>query len=85
MEQPKATCEPAYTVIKLCGGNQRVADICGLADRTTPYRWCMPLPYGRGGVIPLRRAKKLLEWASANNVPLEWSDVLPANDSVVKE
>ena len=67
----QANLEPAYSIIKELGGDAAVAEICGLRDRTTVYRWTVPKEKkGTGGVIPQKRLRALLAYADAKRIPI---------------
>jgi hypothetical protein len=68
--------DPAKSIIDKCGGADVVARVSG-ADRSRVYRWTYPVERGgTGGVIPTRRARKLLAWATANSIKLSPSEFL---------
>ena len=75
----KANLEPAYTIIRKLGGDARVAEICGLDDRTTPYRWTRPKALrGSGGIVPSRHVPVLLKYARKKRIPLTANDFVPS-------
>lgn len=78
----KANVEPAYSIIRKLGGDARVAEICGLEDRTTPYRWRQPkAKRGSGGVIPSRHLPVLLKYARTKRIPLKAADFVPGESA----
>ncbi len=71
--------DPAHSIIKLLGGAPRVADILG-CDVTRVYRWEYPegKNEGKGGVIPAKDARRLLEHASEADIDLRAEDFFDA-------
>jgi len=71
----EANCEPAYSIIRKLGGDSRVAEICGLRDRTSPYRWTRPKALkGSGGLVPSKYVPVLLNYAKSKRIPLTAQD-----------
>ena len=55
--------EPAASIIRMCGGYNKVGKIVGV-DRTRVYRWTQPVGpkiQGTGGLIPIKYAQKLID------------------------
>lgn len=74
----KANLEPAFSIIRKFGGDQKVAEICGLEQRTTPYRWAQPKAQrGSGGIVPQRHIPTLLAYARSHGISLRAEDFLP--------
>ena len=62
--------EPAHTIIKQFGGPAAVKRITGISG-TRIYRWTRPKSAGgTDGFIPIQHARKLLEYAKANDIPV---------------
>jgi hypothetical protein len=58
------------TIIEQLGGASVVARALGLSPGTVS-RWYMPLPRGRGGVVPSKHIKTLCELAQKQDIFLE--------------
>lgn len=71
--------DPAHTIIKFFGGATKVAAILG-CDVTRVYRWEYPegRNEGKGGDIPPKDARKLLDFAAANEMDLLPQDFFDA-------
>lgn len=70
--------DPAKSVIATIGGVEKVASITGRSI-TRVYRWMYPKDRGgTGGVIPHAEARKLLEYAEAERLPLSPNDFFAA-------
>lgn len=62
--------EPAYSIIRLLGGNKKVAEILGIGPERVAA-WKQSKRHGGGnGVIPLRHTLALLAYARTNRIPL---------------
>jgi len=74
-----ANCEPAYSIIRKLGGDSHVAEICGLQDRTSPYRWTRPKKLkGSGGLVPSKYVPVLLSYAKRKGIKLSAQDFVPS-------
>jgi hypothetical protein len=75
----KANCEPAYSIIRKLGGDSHVAQICGLQDRTSPYRWTRPRSLkGSDGLVPSKYVPVLLSYAKRKGIKLSAQDFVPS-------
>lgn len=75
----KANCEPAYSIIKALGGDRQVALICGLRERTSPYRWTQPKAQkGSDGLVPSKYVPVLLDYAKRQGIKLTAQDFVPS-------
>lgn len=73
----KARLEPAFSIISKCGGDQRVAQICGLKSRQSVYRWTLPKARkGTGGEVPMEHARALMQYARKNHLPVKETDFI---------
>lgn len=71
----------ASRVIEKCGGFQAVAEMTE-TDVSRVHRWTYPKSRGgTDGVIPTRKANKLLMQAKKRRIPLKASDFFEAGDS----
>jgi len=72
--------DPAHTIIRFLGGANRVAMILN-CDATRIYRWEYPAGRneGKDGLIPPKDARKLLEYAEAEEIDLRPEDFFDAS------
>lgn len=65
-----STCEPAYSIIQICGGPPVVSRTLGVAW-SSPPRWRNPIEKGgTGGVIPRKYHDRLIALAAERGVEL---------------
>lgn len=71
--------DPAHTIIKFFGGATKVAAILE-CDVTRVYRWEYPegKNEGKGGIIPPKDARRLLDFAASNELDLQPQDFFDA-------
>lgn len=71
--------DPAHTIIKFFGGATKVAAILE-CDVTRVYRWEYPegRNEGKGGIIPPKDARRLLDFSSAHELDLQPQDFFDA-------
>lgn len=67
--------DPAYTVVERLGGKSQVAEALRL-DKSTLSRWCQPVPFGTGGVIPQRHWPQLLQLARKRGVEVSLEELV---------
>jgi hypothetical protein len=69
--------EPAASIIRLFGGEAKIAVIADVSY-TAPYRWEAPIKRGgTGGIIPQRYHPALLKQARRQQLALKAEDFLP--------
>jgi hypothetical protein len=61
----------------MLGGPSIVGRALGLSPSTIS-RWYMPLPTGRGGMVPSKHIHALCDLAQRQNIPLEPNAFFPA-------
>jgi len=72
--------DPAATIIARFGGPHKVQEVTG-ASRTRVYRWTQPTENGgTDGVIPIKHARKLLNFAKENGIAVTSADLIGAAD-----
>jgi len=71
--------EPAASVVKLLGGRDVVAALCGL-NVASVSKWYMGGKYGYGGRIPVDYHDLILSHAKANGIPINRVTLLPLAD-----
>lgn len=62
--------EPAASIIRLLGGNKKVAEILGVAPERVAAWKQSKRHRGGNGVIPLKHTLELLAYAQANGIRL---------------
>lgn len=67
--ETKHKLEPAYSVVERLGGKSAVSNRLKI-HKSTLTRWCQPVPWGTGGMIPQRHWLTLLEMAREAGVSL---------------
>ena len=70
--------DPAKTVITICGGTTKVAEMLGVAPSNV-YRWAYPKTRsgGCGGLIPTSQQAKLLSVARRRGIDLRPEHFFP--------
>jgi len=65
-----SNCEPATTIIQICGGNNAVAEALGVWA-SAPSRWRNPISKGgTGGTIPRKYHDRIIELARQRGADL---------------
>lgn len=73
----KIECEPAASIVAKLGGETATARIAG-CTRQEVHRWQRPRERrGTGGIIPMRRAKAILDWAREHGRDLTEAEFFP--------
>lgn len=73
--------EPAKTIIEMCGGVEKVAEITG-RDVSRVHRWMYPADRGGSdGIIPDGPVRKLLKHAAVAGIPLTPKDLFLSSRS----